>query len=66
MRRRTGGTQARATEADQKLSRDIREHEKESAETRERMKEVTAKIKDEQTALAKAQKAAESAAAGNT
>ncbi len=66
MRRRTGGMTVRTTEADQKLSKEIREHEKASAETREQMKELTAKIKDEQAALAKAKKAAEAVAAGNS
>ena len=66
MRKKTHGEQVPVTQADQQLSRDIKKHEEQSAETRERMKEVSAKIKDEQAALAKAQKSAEAAAAGNT
>ena len=60
-----GGTRAKITKADQDFIHNYQRKEQIAANTKEVMKGVTAKLKEEQASLAKAKKAADAFAQGN-
>ena len=66
MRYRIGGSPIKMNEEDNALKEQIMQHEQQSSVDRERMAGVSARMKDEQAALAKAKKSAEAAAAGDS